>query len=114
MPIKKRPKKSGKKESFAAKAYEEYIEGMSGMTIVIPAERILDVLALPALAKLREKEINMRTKNAPQVLLPVGEAAVNPSEGDEILRAALNHRPTDRAKPKAKAAKRGRAGVSKK
>jgi hypothetical protein len=59
MPITRRKAKR-QNESLSNVVYEEYVEGLAGMNMVIPAERILDILALPKLLNLREKEIKMR------------------------------------------------------
>ena len=115
LPIKGRRKERKTREAkLASRSHEEYIEGMSGMTIVIPAERILDILNLPELAALRAKEVEMRKQDGLQQPKPVPEIAapVDPRGGDEILRAALNTPPLE--KPKAKGSKRGRGGVSSK
>lgn len=114
---KRRPLSS---EATTDQLYDEYIEGMSGMTCVIPAWRILDLLKRDDLKKLREKELKMRESIQGKTSRLNSESAnenaplVDPIGGDDILRAALNAPASPRVKPKAKPLKRGRARVSSK
>ena len=62
--IKRKNKKISKESALSEKAYEEYIEGMSGMTCVIPAWRISDLLSREDLTEQRKKVEAMREKNS--------------------------------------------------
>lgn len=92
LPIKRQLKKP-RPESLSDAAHEEYVQGMSGMTIAVPAWRILEILNLPILVEQREKEIEMRNGERAPAARPLGEATTDAKTGDEILRAALNTPP---------------------
>ena len=64
MAIKRKEKKKPKREeSLSEKSYEEYIEGMSGMTCVVPAWRVQRLLEThPELLFKRDMVENMRLK----------------------------------------------------
>lgn len=80
------------------------------MGICVPVPRILEVLNSEELKRMRQESDQLaKSKNAITQL-----SKSKSMSGDDILRAALNTAPTPRVKPKAKSAKRGRAGVNKK
>jgi hypothetical protein len=64
LPIKKKQKKVSKEAALSEKAYEEYIEGMSGMTCVIPAWRIGELLHREDLVEQRKRVEATRAENA--------------------------------------------------
>jgi hypothetical protein len=82
-----------------------------GIGIVIPASKIIDVLETEELKQMRNDAKEFRDKGrAPEPQISAGQELT----GDDILRAALNSAPAPRKTPKAKTAKRGRAGVNNK
>lgn len=62
LPIKRKQKKPSKETPLSRRAYEEYIVGMSGMTCVIPAWRISELLYREDLVEQRKKVEAMRKK----------------------------------------------------
>jgi hypothetical protein len=99
MPIKK--KKKTMAESKGA-VIHEYVEGLSGMTCVIPAARIMDVLNCKKFLKQRETEEARRKKSAPPPATePIAESSGNTEAGDAILRQMLNTPPEPHSKAKA-------------
>jgi len=88
------------------------VEGWSGMTVVVPAWRILEMLDQPKFVKQREAEEKRREKEMGKSISPKEEVAEDDLSGDEILRRAMGGRHT--LTPKAKPARRGRGGVSSK
>jgi len=92
MPVRKSEGKSSRRE----KAKEEYIEGMSGMTIVVPTQRILETLGMTKLNELRKIEADLLSKPRGRVSVFNEESAIaeiNPTRGDKILEVMLNTSP---------------------
>jgi hypothetical protein len=64
LPIKRRKKSAQQQSHLSRDLYEEYIEGMSGMTCVIPAWRIAELLSHDTLRKKREEEMALRGRGS--------------------------------------------------
>lgn len=62
LPVRRKTKKVRAEGLLGAKSYDEYIEGMSGMTCVIPAWQITKLLNCEALVKMRKAGDVMQRK----------------------------------------------------
>jgi hypothetical protein len=106
LPIEKR--RNTDSES-ANSQYKEYVKGLSGMTCVIPAWEIMNILNCETLMEQRKQvEIMRKKKASPSFSEPIAESHDSGISGDDILRTMLNtpHKPqtTPKAKPKQKRA----------
>jgi hypothetical protein len=63
LPIRRTKRATPRESSNTKDLYEEYVEGMSGMTCVVPAWRIADVLNHDTLKNQRQKEIVSRAES---------------------------------------------------
>lgn len=90
-------------ETWKVEGSNQHVKGVSGMTAVVPAWRIIEMLNLPRLKEIRAlaKKIQDADDSA-----PMAESASGSSGGDGILRTMLKTPPTPVTKPKAKAKKR--------
>ena len=83
----------------------KYVQGMSGMTCVLPAWAIREVLEMPKLrAKRAEADLQIEKRLASEGDIPVSELDSRPEEEtakirDEGLRRALNTPPKPKTKP---------------
>lgn len=104
LPIKKAGR--GKKIAYGDLLKDEYVEGMSGMTIVIPGWCIFEILERPELIRQREKAEAMRVKTK-DVKPP--EALAEACEGDPAKRSEDTVKSMLSPPPQPKTAKRTRA-----